>query len=401
MEDFNRATVGVDDLFLCLRPVLITGKILGNLPLQNVCKLSKDRLPKYRVSPWAILCYINIVAHALRGTVVICLAAWFMLHATFGSLTMEEKLHVLFDQTTTAALCDILLCNLIWKTRKLCSLMETWRKLSSRLSLVETDVHLKIKIAITLTATMVSAISENLLNNIRFRWLKEQEINVPFLQGHYKHHHRLYSEFIPYNPVLAAVLLFFDKITVISINYASILHISLSFALAGKFTSLVSNVKKHSCTDWWTVRKDYLILFELVEHVEDFMSFQILCSMCFVLYWICISVYIGIANTSDSFIDGIYGFWAFIHLSFRFLLICIPAGAIPESSYQIWAILQKFPGEKYTLEVIRMEHLISRPIGLTGAKFFILSRSFILGVISVLFTIEIVLLQMSEGRKNS
>lgn len=100
-------------------------------------------------------------------------------------------------------------------------------------------------------------------------------------------------------------------------------------------------------------------------------------------------------ESDQSLVNSIYYPWSILHLFMRVILVSIACGRVNSNAHGFRKSLQKCPASCYTTDVSRWNRRLCHGpmIGLTGLNCFTVTKPFILKMLSVIVTFEIVLLQ--------
>ncbi|XP_055373594.1 gustatory receptor for sugar taste 64a-like [Condylostylus longicornis] len=144
---------------------------------------------------------------------------------------------------------------------------------------------------------------------------------------------------------------------------------------------------------WNDVRKDYNQLVELLEYLDEKISWIVLLSFMNNLYFICIQV-LNIFTKLKFIINYIYFWFSLSYLICRTLFIFMCAASINDQAVLPLKLLRNVPSESWNTEVERLIFDQTNTIlGLSGKKFFYITRKLLFNLTGSLITYELVLLQ--------
>ncbi|CAL8093424.1 unnamed protein product [Orchesella dallaii] len=158
-----------------------------------------------------------------------------------------------------------------------------------------------------------------------------------------------------------------------------------------------NNIKRKGREPWLHLVKDHEILCNLI--VE---SQKVLSPLIFISY--AINVYMGL-HTEDSgpgsIIHSIYAPWSLLHLGLRLHIVSISLARVNVFAHKIMDVISECPIEVYDKNISRLDRRVTTgpKIGFSGLGCFTVTKPFILQIIGVIFTFEIVLLQGSSAAK--
>lgn len=244
---------------------------------------------------------------------------------------------------------------------------------------------------------------------------------------------------VPYNTVLSVSLFFFNKWCLYAWNFGDILISVLALAIYRKFklnyeaaadacesiqVSAVNNdnsgdgplYKRISSTPgefWGDLVEDHGKLTNLLDMFNEVLSPLVFCCSATNIFFVSLTLYNFFESTAtpddtgrEKFMwDNIdlsdyllwhqfYVSWAFFHLLVRTFITLACCARVNEYAHKMTTLLEKCPSHLWNRNVERLEFkLRTSSVGLTGLKFFTITKPFLLKVVNVVFTIEIVLLQ--------
>ncbi|XP_034949685.1 gustatory receptor for sugar taste 64f-like isoform X2 [Chelonus insularis] len=167
-------------------------------------------------------------------------------------------------------------------------------------------------------------------------------------------------------------------------NFMDLFIILLSTALTYHFSQLndrLNSVKNKTMPEWWWshARIDYNNLANLTRQVDSYISVITLLSFGTDLYFICLQLMYSFDRISTSVMRTIYLCFSFGFLLARTTAVCLSAAAVHDESVLPAPVLYSVNAASYSTEVIRfLTQVTTDFIGLTGMKFFSITRSFVL-----------------------
>ncbi|CAL8122975.1 unnamed protein product [Orchesella dallaii] len=416
MQENPSETAENGDFYSCIRPLLRFGKILGLIPVGNLWSDSVDveKLGfRWKSYPAAISVLITLILS------INALFSFLDLFRRFAGKGGGNATELAFAAKGPLFYLTVLLIYLFFllKAKTMLKLFTTWRKVSNELNLRVVDETLARSVKVLATVIYVSASLDFVASSLtqfpiieRTSTQNGKEHGFTPLETYYNRSHPFWAFYIPFHPIVAVILLICSLVSVLAWNYADVITIVFSRALYFKFKTLVEETEKrlipseekhqfqklHGIT-WTEVRRDHLTLCKLLDDVEAFLSPLIFLSYSINIFFICLQLHQGLTPVPDrTILDSVDSAWTFLHLIFRLTMMSLTASKINEYAHQIASSIQKCSSSEYCKEVERLERMLGTgPLGLSGLGCFVITRAFMLVVISVIFTMEIVLLQTS------
>lgn len=149
---------------------------------------------------------------------------------------------------------------------------------------------------------------------------------------------------------------------------------------------------------WENVYQDHRNLCKLLFHVDHFFSPIIFGSYTCNLFFISLQLFDGLnisEGSDENVMQTAYKIWSILHLIMRTTIVTVTCSRVNKYAHKIRDIYRECPEQFYDNQVQREDmRVTSGPhIGLTGMGCFIVNQSTLLSIISVVFTVEIILLQ--------
>ncbi|KAF2904316.1 hypothetical protein ILUMI_01844, partial [Ignelater luminosus] len=179
-------------------------------------------------------------------------------------------------------------------------------------------------------------------------------------------------------------------------NFIDLFIMLLSSALALRFQQVsnkIENTKIMYEQFWRKIREDYNRLYFLCAVLDKHIGPLVVVSFVSNLFFICIQLYNSL-KPRYGIIPAVYFFYSFGFLLGRTLAVAMYAAWINDESREPLKVLQSIPSENYCVEIERIiQQIHTTPAGITGSKFFLITRSFLLKVAGTIVTFELMLLQ--------
>ncbi|KAF5297660.1 hypothetical protein FQA39_LY11991 [Lamprigera yunnana] len=309
------------------------------------------------------------------------------------------KTGVILDKTATLS---FYLCNffaILFSMR----VAYNWKNLIREWSIVEISMkddygfptNVKCGIRVIIITVLSFGLAEHLffiLNALNSLWKCEtQSADVYFTYAF----SQVFSV-VSYSHWKAILIELINILATFSWNFLDLFIILISFALTARFKQVSNRIKAAENvgeTFWRKVREDYDRLSVLCSNVDKQIGPLITISYVSNLFFICIQLYNSF-KPRFGIIQSVYFFYSFGFLLARIISISMYAAWINDESREPLRFLQSVPSELYNPEVDRfIQHIHTNPVGLTGSKFFLITRSFLLKVAGTIVTFELMLLQ--------
>ncbi|CAM1294940.1 Uncharacterised protein g1135 [Pycnogonum litorale] len=162
------------------------------------------------------------------------------------------------------------------------------------------------------------------------------------------------------------------------------------------FHQKLSTMAKTSPGDieWEATRRDYVELGQITESIEQVFSPFVFIYCIYGIYWLLYRIHLGLIGLPYQ---TFYRTFYFSHTAVLFFWVVMSATYIKETAEEISKVMDTIETKDYNVMAERFESRCRVPIeGITGCKFLYLNRSFINMIIGILFTYEVVLLQISS-----
>ncbi|KAJ3654546.1 hypothetical protein Zmor_013725 [Zophobas morio] len=207
-----------------------------------------------------------------------------------------------------------------------------------------------------------------------------------------------------YSPWLGLVFQFVNTRMAFSWTFIDLFIILISCALAMRFGQInyrvrcLKNMKVQSERSWGSVNEDYNRMCQLCALLDDKMSFLILISFFNNFYFIIFQVFGSLNLHKATALEVIYYYISLGLLLLRIVSICLYGSWIYEESKKGVELISSISPEFYNREILRfMQSIKYQAAGLTGKKFFKISRQLVLKIASAVVTYELVVIQFSRN----
>ncbi|XP_035707271.1 gustatory receptor for sugar taste 64e-like [Folsomia candida] len=441
-EQDDRNNNGYDkasgDLYACMRPILILGRVLGILPISGVFMgpdVNDDKVLTYHLGfgwvTFPVLCSL-VVLLLLGANMALSFLNLFQLFADEGAGGSASQLAIAARDPMFYLMSFLVYAFFLLRANDLLKLFVKWRVVSDDLRFQDNDAKLFEHIVILTGSIFGFGIFENILyamNNFPLSGRGANAIvpadqtafeeNLSSLETYFWRSHPFWAKLLSYDTFFALILMFVNTLAAYSWTFGDLFIVLCSRALYYKFKILVdqtnlkllgrveddgqdgvcfrSTRRNKSVLQWSQVRKDHLTLCKLLDEFESFLSPLIFLSYSTNIFFICLEIHQGLTpQNNSSLFSSAYSFISFVYLLLRVLVVSIMAAKVNEYVHQITICTQKCATNEYCSELERLEMMLAAsPIGLQGLGCFVVTRAFLLMVVSVVFTVEIVLLQSS------
>ncbi|CAL8093418.1 unnamed protein product [Orchesella dallaii] len=412
-EEKDGKVAMADNLFLDMRGYLIFGRVIGVIPLSGVFGLSHKSL-RFKMLSVPVIVSLCITLIVSLSTVMSLLHS--IKSSKSNALEIARSVQG-FSFILWGFFCYIYF---LLRAESIINIFKTWEK--STLYHSVKDKTFPRDIILISTIVFVSATLETTVNHMEYfpqfdgingMSVKNASKYGSALEAYYWRSNGHWGRHFGYHPLLAVLSFVSHKFVLFCWNYVDVLMIIFARALYFKFKGLcqiaVENLKssKESLKirpmgiadqlTWVQIVKDHDTLCNILEAFEKFLSPLIFGSYTTNIYYICMQLIDGLTpdKIAHSVVHSIFTPWSFLHLTMRIFLLSVTAARINLYAHEIGNILKKCPIEFYDAEVARVDkHVTAGPdIGLSGLGCFIVTKPFILSIVNVIFTVEIVLLQ--------
>lgn len=131
---------------------------------------------------------------------------------------------------------------------------------------------------------------------------------------------------------------------------------------------------------WLELRQDFVCLQELIEKVDDDLSYLILLASLTDVYFTCYLLFNSFGDFPEK-LNALYFYFSIIFIISRTLSMLYFATTVNEASQRPYNILKSIPHDSWGPEVERLAYQLRHEfVALSGRKFFYFTRSVILTV---------------------
>ncbi|XP_065361233.1 gustatory receptor for sugar taste 61a [Calliphora vicina] len=209
--------------------------------------------------------------------------------------------------------------------------------------------------------------------------------------------------YYPYNTFVAVygfVFIFKRTFTFIW-NFLDFFIMAISLGLATRFHQFNARIEVLAgCyvpdVVWHSIRREHIILCEFMEHVNDQVSTIVFLSSLNNMYFICNNL-LNIFTKLRFAINYVYFWFSLIFLLSRTFCVFMFASEIHDASVLPLKTLYLVPSGCWTVEVQRFTaQIVNEFIGLTGKRFYVVTRKNLFGMMATIITYEFMLLQFDQ-----
>ncbi|KAJ3653905.1 hypothetical protein Zmor_013130 [Zophobas morio] len=201
---------------------------------------------------------------------------------------------------------------------------------------------------------------------------------------------------IEYSPWKAFFVELANVISTVTWNYTDLFIMLISCSLAARFAQINRRLKTNRVMHekfWKEIREDYSKVAHLVQVVDKHLAALVTISFFNNAFFLCVQLYNSLKIRSTP-VETIYYFYSFGFLVARTISVTLYGAWINDESRKPLEVLHSIPSEYYCEEIARMIHQINAsPVGITGSRFFMITRSFLLKMASTIVTFELMFLQ--------
>ncbi|CAG7716022.1 unnamed protein product [Allacma fusca] len=398
-----------DDLYVSMRSFLIFGQALGIVPIRGLGQ-KNCRVLHFRWCSWQTF-YNTAMTMLLVLAAMLNLVVCFQVRGKNPSeLAWSANMAVYYS--IGAFNYQFFLRN----TRRIIELFKTWQEVD--LNFVGIDKNLFRDSVLISGCIYTFCIFEHAFSHLKFfplvevaerRLLSEPKVqgilkNATAWETYYWRSHPFLPTIVPFSNFVAITFFLLSKFAIFAWDFGDILISVLSRALYYKFKLLIEQAETRLIRNrstsldsekWIQLTDDHAKLYLLITEFEGLLSPLVFASFGVNIYYLCLQLNLGLTpSANNSLIASIYATWSFMQLLVRLLAAAIPAAQIHTYAHKMLQVLKQCPTPCYTTEVDRTERFLAvTKIGLSGLGCFTITRPFILSIVSVVFTFEIVLLQ--------
>ncbi|CAL8136734.1 unnamed protein product [Orchesella dallaii] len=403
-----------NDIYGDFRFLMVMGRIIGLIPFSGVLsKSSRNVTFRRRSIP-------SLVSHMIL-LVVIFNAGLGILYTMKTPRKDASEVVMSFRHV----LCHLWGCFIyilfLFRGNEFLKIFETWR--STQTCYSKKDTKLWRDVIIIGTLLMSSIVLENGVLHLKYFRELDNFTETTTVYNHSATFTSFESFYWRSNPHWASALGYHWFVAVIAFlqhkwmlyawNYIDILLAIVGRALYFQFKALCEIAEKKvkeekdvfdlvdtqaSQNAWNQIVRDHKNLCRILQVVENFFSPIVFGSYTLNIYYLCLQLSdcLTIGVLHKGIVYSIYFPWSFLHLIARCFVVSIYCAKINFYVHQIRNLLQDCPPEYYEPEVSRLDKRLTfgPDIGLSGLGCFVVTKPFILQVFSVLFTFEIILLQI-------
>ncbi|ODM89734.1 Gustatory receptor for sugar taste 64f [Orchesella cincta] len=417
-DKFQHANQGEEnDIFSTFRGLLILGRILGVIPFSGVFKKSYKDLYFSRCSVAAIANVFCVTLLVFNTTVAI------------GNAVRDRKRNALEIAwsigTPLFSMWGLFIYSYFMiRGDEFLKILKFWASCNIHYS--KKDIYLYRTVVITSIVLFTSAVLENAVLHMEFfevfddinghivKYGKETG-NASVIKMYYWRGHTYWNGVVGYHPIFAVIAFLVHKWVLYGWNYIDVLMALICRALYFKFKVLCRAAEdtlflplplespdvyipsEFDRQAWRQLTKDHDQLCNLIDVMNRFFSPLIFVSYSVNIYFVCMQL-LGTLNpdvVAHSIVHSIYAPWSFVHIIARIFVLSICAAKINEYAHNIRNVVQRCPVELYEGSVAKLDKRVNTgpKLGLSGLGCFVVTKPFMLSILNVVFTIEIVLLQ--------
>ncbi|KAJ8676536.1 hypothetical protein QAD02_012323 [Eretmocerus hayati] len=399
-----------------VHPVIVIAQCFGLFPVSGI---GSSKLSDLKFTWWSFkVLYCCLSISGSLALILFDILFLFNTTAVYNEKKRARKIiiggpTVRLVFSLTATLGTVLLLKLAQQWPKL---MASWEKVEKELNSKVTDhqtkpTNLATRFKLLTLGAMFLALSEHILCALSVYveshpGMRSKDANNDTLTLYFKGQFpQIFAqvEFAYWKGFLAQLVIFFCTF---SWNFVDLFIVISGIALSNLFSKLnnrIKSVEEEFCfttktmPDWWwaEARIDYNRVATIIREFDSQLSPIILLSFTTNLFFICIQFLCSFRLTTME-IETMYFIFSVSFIFVRLAMVSLCASSIHEESLTPLSILYSVDSSAYTKEVQRFLFQVTTDrIGLTGMKFFYITRSFILKVVGTVITYELVLIQFN------
>ncbi|KAJ6635418.1 Gustatory receptor for sugar taste 64a [Pseudolycoriella hygida] len=392
-----------ESFFESVWPVIYVAQFMGFMPLQGV--RTKDPV-KYEFRWKTIRVLVTLLYFLLGGLI----AEMYLQKIAKIGINAKNIVNLVFYSCCLFG--GVLFLLLAQKFKRLAIAWQRFEKVFLNLPYKECGWRLSTKIRITAAAISFVAIVEHIMAQGNTIYNFYMKINICQVNVNDKWQHFFLYEYphvfavLPYNFVFTIFTQWIITSLTFGWNYMDIFIIVTSIGLATRFKQINQRLEEMENNPideplWAEIRHHYVLLCELVETVDKYISGITLLSCTNNLYFICYQL-LNIFNVLPYLINYVYFWFSLSYLIGRTIVLFLIASSINDAAaYPVKFVRQRRTTE-WCSELERFGDQIStQVVALSGMKFFFITRSLLFGMAGTIVTYELVLLQFDTEGKNS
>ncbi|KAL7641397.1 UNVERIFIED_CONTAM: hypothetical protein RMT77_008537 [Armadillidium vulgare] len=389
-------------------PVFWLAKVFGVLPLTIQKKEIRFKWISLSFIYWIIVIGLQMVYTILRITAAIYVEC---LDETWIDVAQDCFFYVLGISGS------FLLLRL---ALRLPSLMRSFSELERNTDL-KVSSKFKRKILLIMIVLMISAVGETISASFYKAQKRDQEISSKFLHKTLLRINEGIAKLVGHSDFMRISSTINTKIVTFIWNYLDLIISSIAIILTAIVKELNERLEK-ACIkfnkgqhiNWISYKYLHMDIYLLNLEVDRAFGYLVLQSYLTNLSFILLQVYNGLQNiiaiekgwgSNFSAVDSLYLAWSFLHLMGRLLLVTNCCCSLHHSSMEAYPSLLSLNVDRFSRHtdgIRNLTHQMERLIfGLTGAGFFLISKTFFVATVGALLTYEVILLQLNPKSPSS
>ncbi|KYB27367.1 hypothetical protein TcasGA2_TC033212 [Tribolium castaneum] len=380
-----------------LKSIIVIAQIFGYFPVQGV--LSNE--PIFLNFSWFSLRVVSSLVTIITGVVIVF--GHIRLMAVGGGYSQFEMNGIIFYACGTLSCIFFLKLSMEWQ-----SIMLKWQEVDLKMSSYGWPKNLNRRINVTSAIFLLLEAAEHVLIQSN-KLVVAIQCKGSFSKGaeHFFVNMSFPIIFDLIKPYYGAWLGVFLQIVntrmAFSWTFIDLFIILMSCALAARFRQIntrircLTNMKVTSEKSWIALNDDYNRLCHLCFLLDEKLSYIILTSFLNNFYFIIFQVFESFYLHKATTLETVYYFISLGLLILRLVSVCFYGSWINEESKLSLDLLSYVPREVYNKEISRLvETLKFQSVGLTGKRFFKITKQLILKITSAVVTYELIVIQFRK-----
>ncbi|XP_049822393.1 gustatory receptor for sugar taste 64f-like [Aethina tumida] len=373
---------------------IIIGQCFGLMPLEGITNKNVREL-KFTWKSWKFLyCLYNISGAFV--TMIFCCIKF-----TMYGLTIDELAPFMFYVWNFFAGVQMI------------QICRNWTHLLKEWSIVEMSMrnysfifNLKRKFVSISLLVMTIALTEHILfiTNAVIDATHCSNFNEMGFEIYFRMAFPHYFKVVPFSVAMAIFSEIANILCTFTWNYTDIFIILICTSLTARFTQINRRLKYNKAMHeqfFKEVRIDYNRLTHLTYVVDKLISPLVMVSYIDNIIFLCIQLYQSLKERSGP-VETLYFFYSFGFLVLRTITVSMYGAWLYDATKKPLRYLCSVPSEYYCNEVDRfVQQVASTRVGISGSRFFILNRTFLLRMAGTIITIELMIFQFGPKIDNS
>ncbi|KYB27621.1 Gustatory receptor for sugar taste 64f-like Protein [Tribolium castaneum] len=367
--------------------VVIFGQFFGIMPLHGV---SRKNVQEIRLE-WKSFRFVYAVYNIFGAFVM---GLFCILKFALDGLMLDKTATMSFYVLNFFGSIQFIIISKHWVT-----IMKEWSFMEMSMRNYGSSINMKKRFVVMTSVIMTLALVEHLLFIANAFITSQSCENATLYSGDEMYFRVAFPSvftLIDYSLWKACFVEIANILSTATWNYTDLFIILISCSLASRFAQINHRLKNNKLLHekfWREIREDYNKLAHLTAVVDRNIAALVVISFVSNAFFICVQLYNSLKIRVGT-VETVYYFFSFGFLVARTIAVTLYGAWINDESRKPLEILHSVPSEHYCEEISRfIQQINSSPVGITGSKFFILTRNFLLKMASTIVTFELMFLQ--------